>query len=183
MRGFYRARRLLETLGARMTWLPRVLSSLVGLAIASGAAVAHGQTLPEPLIEAATKHGCSEVTAFFKRPGLVNPPYVLDYLPGDREDSAAFWCTRPKATEKYLLVIVGQSNKCPGAISWQNYPGGLSVVRDERMKLSEFFYRDNVREHGPANSFTKGPILRSEYDGTGEYFYCHAGRWLVQQFH
>ncbi len=166
-----------------MTWRPRFLAGLLSLAMISGATVAHGQTLPEPLIEAATTHGCSEITDFFKRPGLLDPPYVLDYLPGARDESAVFWCTRPKAPEKYLLVIVGQSNKCPGTISWQNYPGGLTVIRDERMKLSEFFYRDNVRERGPASSFTSGPILRSEYDGAGAYFYCHAGWWLVQQFH
>jgi len=164
-----------------MTWRRCLITSIFGLAMTT--VPAHGQTLPEPLMEAATDKGCSEVSSFFKRPGLVDPPYVLGYLSGDRESSAAFWCTRPNAEEKYLLVIVGQRNKCPAAISWQNYPGGLSVIRGGKMKLSGFFYRDNVRETGPANSYTKGPILRSEYDGTGEHFYCHEGRWLVQQFH
>lgn len=162
---------------------PRSLAGLFGLALLAGTLVVHGQTLPEPLLQAAAENGCSEVSDFFKRPGLFDPPYVLGYLPGDREASAAFWCTRPKAAEKYLLVIVGQANKCPAAIPWQNYPGGLSVIRGQKRKLSDFSYRDNVRERGPANSYTKGPMLRSEYDGTGEYFYCHEGRWLVQQFH
>jgi hypothetical protein len=165
-----------------MPWY-RCLTGLFGLAMTTGMAPAHGQTLPAPLMEAATEKGCTELSDFFKRPGLVEPPYVIGYLPGDRESSAAFWCTRPKAEEKYLLVIVGQKNKCPAAISWKNYPGGLSVIRGGKMKLSDFFYRDNVREIGPPDSHTKGPILRSEYDGTGAHFYCHEGRWLVQQFH
>ena len=172
----------MRTLGALMRWL-HYFAGLICLAMTAGKVAAEGHTLPELLRMAAAEKGCAEIDKFFDRPGLVDPPFVLGYLPGDRESSAAFWCARPIGQEKYLLVIVGKSNKCPSEISWQNYPGGLSVIRDTKMALSSFFYRDNVREKGPAAAYTRGPVLRSEYDGTGEYFYCYEGRWLVRQSH
>ena len=158
------------------------VSVVVGLLMPSLIFSADVSILPEALRAIAKQKSCSEVADFFKRPGLVDPPYVIGYLPGSRDESAAFWCTRANAPEKYLLVITGQKNKCPGEISWQNYPGGLTVVR-KKMKLTEFFYRDDVTKKGPTSKFTVGPILRDEYDGVGAHFYCHEGKWLVHQFH
>jgi hypothetical protein len=139
--------------------------------------------LPEALRTIAKERGCSEVSDFFQRPGLVDPPYVLGYLGGDRESSAAFWCTRLNAAEKYLLVVVGKNNKCPSEISWQNYPGGLTVLRGKKVGLSDFFERRNVTRRGPPGRYTAGPIIHSEYDGVGVEFYCNEGVWLVRQFH
>lgn len=139
--------------------------------------------LPEPLRSVAAQKQCAEVSEFFNRPGLVDPPYVLGYLGRDRESSAAFWCTRPTALEKYVLVIVAAKNSCPDEISWQNYPGGLSVLRGARIPLSEFFYREDPRKKGPSGKYTSGPIIRSEYDGVGVLFFCHGGKWLAKQFH
>lgn len=163
----------------------RILILIALTAAATGAATAtQAQILPQRLVDAAAEHECSEVADFYdQRPGGVNPPYVLNYLDDGRNEGAAFWCMRDGTAERYLLVILGSPNMCPDEISWMNPPGGLSMIRNGSMDLSRFFYRDNVGETGPANVLTAGPILRSEYDGAGAYFYCYEGCWLVSQFH
>src|SRR3989442_2570143 len=51
-------------------------------------------TMPEELSAYAMSKGCEEVRDFFKRPGMINPPYVYGYLEGRREGSAVLWCER-----------------------------------------------------------------------------------------
>ena len=103
--------------------------------------------------------------------------------------SAIYWCQRPPAAERYLLVVwlsdsaVANAFKCPRTIAWRNYPGGLRVFRHERLALSDFWYREDPKHHGPSDAVTDGPVIESEYDGVGARFFCHAGTWLVQQLH
>ncbi len=53
------------------------------------------QLLPEELLKLARQKGYEQVTDFYiNRYGMINPPYVYGYLPGDEENSAAFWCQK-----------------------------------------------------------------------------------------
>lgn len=72
---------------------------------------------------------------------------------------------------------------CPATLSWDNPPGGLSILTSARFALNEFWYLESPETNGPQGLTTQGPGIRSEYDGTGAHFYCHEGKWLVQQFH
>ena len=63
-------------------------------------------TMPEELSAYAMSKGCEEVRDFFKRPGMINPPYVYGYLEGRREGSAVFWCERREAENRRFRLIV-----------------------------------------------------------------------------
>ena len=169
--------------------LVRLSLLLVG---AMAPAVSKG-VLPQTLREDARHRGCSEIADFYDRPGRIDPAYVFGYLDSTLdqfgEKSAVYWCQRPPAAERYLLVVwlsdsaVANGFKCPRTIAWRNYPGGLRVSRHERLALSAFSYQEDPKRHGPSDAVTDGPLIESEYDGVGARFFCHAGTWLVQQLH
>ena len=152
-----------------------------------------GSVLPQTLREDARRMKCEPIGDFYERPGRIDPVYVFGYWDRDAdefgEQSAIYWCERSEEAEPYLLVVWfsdaggGAAFLCPRSVSGQNYPGGLRILRDERLPLTAFLYRDDPRLSGPADGFTNGPVIESRYDGAGERFYCHAGRWLFQQFH
>jgi hypothetical protein len=170
--------------------------ALVSLSLFVGAvrtAEGQGNVLPQTLREDAQRRGCSEIRDFYDRPGRIDPAYVFGYFDSRLDEfgerSAIYWCRRSAGPQPYLLVIwVSDSTlaagfRCPRTISWHNPPGGLRVLRDRRLVLSDFRYHEDPRAHGHAESFTDGPLIHSEYDGVIDRFYCHAGRWLVQQLH
>jgi len=172
----------------------RVLVSLVFLLFVALPLVGQDGTLPQTLREHARQIGCSEVGGFYDHPGRVDPPYVWGYVDStlDRfgERSAVYWCDRKAGPERYLLVVwvsdtsLATAQRCPPTIAWHNHPYGLHLLRNERLPLSAFWYRDNPRQNGPAGQMTEGPVIESNsYDGLAARFYCHAGRWLVQQLH
>ena len=167
-----------------------VATTLV-VAVAVGAI---GGVLPETLREHAGTVGCSEIEHFYDRPGRIDPAHVFGVAEPEEdpfgEQSAVYWCQRIEESEPYLLVVwlvagarTAKIAACPATISWQNYPGGLTLWRDEKVSLSNFWYRDNPQQHGPPDVVTDGPIIHSEYDGAGADFYCHDGTWLARQFH
>jgi len=149
--------------------------------------------LPQTLREDAQERGCSEIADFYDRPGRLDPAYVFGYLDSKLdqfgEKSAVYWCQRPAGAERYLLVVwlsdsaLASTFQCARTIAWRNYPGGLRVLRHERFALSDFWYREDPKRHGPSDSVTDGPVIESEYDGVAARFFCHAGKWLVQQLH
>ena len=168
--------------------------ALLILLLAGAMAPAEGNgVLPETLREDAQRRGCSEITDFYDRPGRIDPAYVFGYLDSKLdqfgEKSAVYWCQRPPAAERYLLVVwlsdsaVANAFKCPRTIACRNYPGGLRVFRHERLALSDFWYREDPERHGRSDAVTDGPVIESEYAGVGARFFCHAGTWLVQQLH
>jgi len=145
--------------------------------------------MPDELIAYTAENGCQQVADFFKRSGMVNPPYAYGYLSGPREDSAALWCQSGQGDErKFLLLVmttkrVAELAKCPTKIEWRNYPGGLSIYKDRRTTLDAFVYVADPQRRAPTNVKLSGNGILSEYDGVEALFYCHEGAWLVRQRH
>jgi len=78
-------------------------------------------TMPKDLIEIAHANGCEAISAFYDRPGMVEPPYVYGLLAGDKEQSSAFWCKRTAIGRKRYLLVVNASDPkllqgCPRTI-------------------------------------------------------------------
>jgi hypothetical protein len=77
---------------------------------------------------------------------------------------------------------VGQGD-CAAKIDNQSHIGGLSLVPATGLNLTDFRYVANPGKVGPTADTAAGVAIHSEYDGAGEEFYCHAGRWLYRVFH
>ncbi|MFZ5503510.1 MAG: hypothetical protein ACOY3V_08320 [Pseudomonadota bacterium] len=152
--------------------------------MAYGEAVAEPLLIPKELADFANKNKCSQVLNFYARPGMVLPPYLYGYLPGEIEDSAAFWC---KKGNNYLLMFLDKarskwSRECPSSIVWRNYPGGLSLSAENNLPLDQFVnLTSDLRDS--KNQKTAYPPLRSYYDGVEALFYCHKGDWYVRVRH
>jgi len=169
------------------------LALLTVLLVGASAPPPWNGVLPETLREDAQAHGCAEIADFYDRPGRIDPAYVFGYLDskldqfGDK--SAVYWCQRPTGTERYLLVVwlsdstLGSGFTCPHTVAWRNYPGGLRVLRHERLALAGFWYREDPKQRGPSDMVTDGVVIESEYDGVGARFFCSGRNWLVQQLH
>lgn len=159
------------------------------LLIITGIVYSTTQLLPDELIEVVKKNSCSQIDDFYKRPGMVKPPYVYGYLQGDEENSAAFWCKKNEnGKENFLLIFMVKDDarklmKCPDKIEWTNYPGGLSIYNDPNTTLEYFVYINNPQKKPPKNAKLVGNAILSEYDGVSELFYCYEGEWLVRQRH
>jgi hypothetical protein len=143
--------------------------------------------MPKDLYDLAQQHDCSQVSDFYThRLGPVNPPYVYGYVPGE-ENSAVFWCERSEGDRKrYFLVIIFRKmehelTKCPDIIEWLNPPGGLSIYRNPKVTLEEFYYLSNPKRKAPKNIRMSDNAILSENDGVSELFYCYKGEWLIRQ--
>ncbi len=162
--------------------------SLICVSIACGEEQRPCQLLPEELLKIATQRGFEQVTDFYiNRPGMLNPPYVYGYLPGDEEDSAAFWCQKTQNGKKrYFLVFMFKKRNnelcnCPDVIEWQNYPKGLSIYNKANATLDGFIYINDPKKKVPKNVKLIYNAILSEYDGVEALFYCYKGEWLVRQ--
>jgi hypothetical protein len=146
-------------------------------------------SLPQELLEIAKKNGFREVTGFYDRPGMINPPYTYGYLTCDKEDSAAFWCeNQQKGKTIYYLMIMVKENKCgklkcSDKIEWHNYPKGLSIYKSRDGTLENFFYLSDPKRKPPKTEKIKHDAILSEYDGVEELFYCYEGEWVVRIRH
>jgi hypothetical protein len=144
------------------------------------------QLLPEELLNLARQSGYVPIADFYKDRPDVEPPFVYGYLPGPKEDSAAFWCQKTKNKEtKYFLVFLFKNRNhelcnCPDIIEWQNYPGGLSIYKDTNATLDRFVYITDPKRKVPKNVKLTNNAVRSYYDGLEEIFYCYKGEWLVR---
>lgn len=145
------------------------------------------QNLPDELMMFAQKKGFSQVENFYKRPGMVFPPYVYGYLPGPPQNSAVFWCQKEKNEETvYVLIVMikdnkGEQNNCEAEIEWNNtYPGGLSIYKNTNETLEYFTYLNDPNKKIDKNAKMSHNAILSEYDGIEVLFYCHNGEWLYR---
>src|SRR5438034_10721477 len=96
------------------------------------ASAAENLVMPQQLVEKAREKGCEQITEFFKRPGIVGPPFAIWSARDGSEGATAFWCQKGdgKAPE-YWLVVDNRAKEspftsCASMIKTKNYPAGLS---------------------------------------------------------
>lgn len=146
-------------------------------------------SLPKELLEIAQRNGRKEVTGFYDRPGMINPPYVYGYLPCGEENSAAFWCEKKgKGERRFFLMIMRKGNKCeelkcPDKIEWHNFPRGLSIYKGTNTTLEDFYYVNDSKRKPPKTEKLMHNAILSGYDGVEELFYCYKGEWVVRIRH
>ena len=168
----------------------RLLPPLVGMLLwFLSVENAQAQSFPISLMPLAIEHDCRPVHDFFRdRPGMIDPPYLYGYYPGERELSAAFWCQKVDDPRTHLLVLwhldaaSTTADGCPGCIEWKNPPRGLSLFEEETVPLDEFRYVADGTEVAPGARSRYRP-LSSYYDGVETLFYCHDGRWTFRTRH
>jgi hypothetical protein len=181
--------------------MKRVISGGLVALLVSGIAAGQVNNMPSELVAFAAKNGCSQVDDFFgARPGMVSPPYVYGYLPGPKENSAAFWCQKKEGDERRFFLLIMHRRapaeypsdlkdvehelaRCPNKLEWTNYPGGLDVYKDRRTTLADFVYVKNPRRRPPSNIKLTNNAILSAYDGVEELFYCYKGDWLMRFRH
>ena len=143
--------------------------------------------MPEELIAIAANCNCEQVDNFYNRPGMIEPPYVYGFLPGEQENSAVFWCRKKNTSGKYLLVLASRKNiidkwRYEIIIETTNYPSGLSIVKKCKIPLDKFFYISDPKKHGPKGVLPNSNVILSTYDGVSEYYYNHMGSWLISMW-
>ena len=143
--------------------------------------------MPDELLKIAGKCGCERVDNFYNRPGMIDPPYVYGFLPGERENNAVFWCQRQHATPKYQLVLASRKTLFDDwsyeiIIRTENYPGGLSIVKNCKITLDKFYYISSSKKRGPKDVLPSSTVILSTYDGVSEYYYKHKGSWLISMW-
>ena len=169
------------------------------LTLFSSPASAQTMVMPRDLVDFAIANGCTPIDDFFKRPGMINPPYVLldAWAPGaiaknavDREnvlDSAAFWCRKTAKNPKpYSLMFKVADPKelsgCPAIIDWSR-PAGLSIETRRNLSLRDFHYVNEPQRSRPSGVVNNAKVIVNDNnDGLIDIFYCHQGQWLVSSF-
>jgi len=144
--------------------------------------------MPDELLKIAEKCACEQVNDFYNRPGMINPPYVYGFLPGEQENSAVFWCQEHHANPKYLLVLASRKTFFDDwnyeiIIKTENYPRGLSIVKNCKITLDKFYYISSPKKRGPNGVLPVANVILSTYDGVSEYHYNHKGSWLISIWH
>lgn len=183
----------------RIRYVPLVVATV--LAIGSGAC--SGQALqdqpkneevrvvPEDLYQFTREQECAQVTSFYEeRPEVREPPYVYGLFSAGSQSaakdfSAALWCEQPDSQgRKYVLLLKLEGRRwpggCPARIENQDFAGGLSVIADLEEPLDWFWNMRDRKPVGKPGQMTKGPGIRSLYDGTGNIYYCHEGQWVAR---
>jgi len=173
-----------------------VLALGLGLLLANCTeARAQNLVMPRELVNYASTNGCRQVDDFFEeRVEMVDPPYVYGYFPGDKNDSAVFWCqTDEGGRRKFWLLIMQKTDRrepggCPEKFEVKGtYPGGLTLSRDGLRRdglvvttLDDFHYLSDPRRKPPKGVRIKGNVIVRAYGGIKTLFYCYRGSWVFQ---
>lgn len=159
----------------------------MGGGIAVLVATAWALTVPAPATESD-----DQVARLARAVGCSTAPqdYVAGYWAGGDPSSGVFWCRRDEryvADGRIVIVVVERRTPrrlaCPPSVASINEPGGLRVLREERISLSSFVERDAPWRKGPAGSTPSGPVIDTGTAGSGEQWVCHRGVWLVRVYH
>ena len=167
---------------------------LVGwIASQASAAMDRNVVMPEELVEYAASNNCAQVSDFFARREMVDPPYAYGYLRSKKEDSAVFWCQTGKGDERRFWLVVMQRDvarwrgACPRKLEWKaSYPKGLRISAGVAKSLDDFYVYQPVYDVTPARQAPKGAkptenFIVSEYAGTRGVLYCYRGQWFVRR--
>ena len=136
--------------------------------------------LPAELAALASELHCGPVKGFFDRPGMIEPPYLYGYVPGPKENSAVFWCS--KGEDGPFLLVAMRDGAIHSYLTWWGDPMGLSLDTLEHRDLSTFSYVDGG-ESGLRGEYTQHRAIVSRYGGVVVLFYEYEGRWLERVFH
>lgn len=182
---------------------PRYFFLIVAFVLAMGNGAYSGQPLqdrprteevrvvPEDLYQFTREQECAQVASFYKeRPEVREPPYVYGlFSAGSRSTvddfSAALWCEQPDSQGRRYVLLFKLDGRtwpggCPARIENQDFAGGLSVIANLEEPLEWFWNMRDRRPVGRPGQMTKGPGIRSLYDGTGNIYYCHEGQWVAR---
>lgn len=118
---------------------------------------------------------------------MVLPPYVYGVFPGDREESAAFWCQRKSDTGGLTFLLVfktktgGIPGGCPSVIEWKRgRPRGLALSGNPHVPLAGYRSLSDPTVAVSDSMTTAYAPLSDYYDGVERLFYCHRGSWLLR---
>jgi hypothetical protein len=154
--------------------------------------------MPQPLVDVAHANGCNPIDDFFDQrdPNVMNPPYVLGWVPEARY-SAVFWCKKTEKSDKpYKLIFAAgeepyelkladpkQLTGCPAVIEYWNWPRGLRIETQRDLPLSNFNRVTDTRPTpgGPTGVLASARVLVSDNgDGLEAIFLCYRGQWFVR---
>ena len=158
----------------------RVLGVLCLLCVA-GRVRAQDGVLPRDLQFVADSLGCRIVKDFYSRTGMIEPPYVYGISSGEKESSAAFWCSGD-TSDRALLILV-ESGRSVRRFQWWNPPGGLSLTEVPEVELMSFRRLSDPEMLGPAVTLRNARALKSEYDGVYTLFILANGEVYYRVFH
>lgn len=137
--------------------------------------------LPENITKMALQLGCERVPDFYERPGTVNQEYAIGELFVKGINDTVFWCYSRKENIYNLVVI--KDEKLFAVLDFDNYPGGLSIIKKDVINLQEFVkYGENAinKNSATVNDVT---LIKSEYDGLIMYVVWHGGSWYYKVLH
>jgi len=165
-------------------WERTIVHSSAG----DAASVVPGAALPEELLRFALAAGCTPPADFYaEHPDAPKPPFAYAAGEDTLERAAVLWCRRGELQEGYSLLFrpgagdVGQGD-CPAEISARPSIGGLSLVPIADVEVSWLRPLSDPSAPALADPPTASLAIRSEYDGVGSYFVCHAGQWFRYGF-
>jgi len=151
------------------------------------------RVVPQDLHEFALSKGCTPPANFFEMRSEVSPPYVYASVTSADPPAAALWCQPDLSVSRYTLLFrpgagdIGLGN-CPPAITGQGHIGGLSLVLASSVRPRSLADPSAFRQIAnpgatPLSEPLDGRVLvKSENDGVGTYFVCHAGAWYFRSF-
>ena len=176
-----------------MRFLATVLSVLVlthaGLARPTDASD-FPRVVPQDLHDYAQTKGCSPPADFYVMRFEVAPPYAYANLkkwaPGPL--AAVLWCQPDIAVRTYKLVFRAGTGdiglgSCKPEIPNQSHIGGLSLVARKNLSEFPFFQISDPKIQVLPSSTAATIAVKSEHDGVGSYYLCHAGEWFFRAFH
>jgi hypothetical protein len=151
------------------------------------------RVVPQDLHEFALSKGCVPPANFFEMRFEVAPPYVYAPDTAPKQPAAALWCQPDPSLARYTLLFRPGAGDlalgdCPAAIPDQGHIGGLSLVRASHVRPislvspSSFHRVDNPKAPPLTESLGDRFLLKSESDGVGAYYVCHAGAWYFSSF-
>lgn len=182
-----RARRMrgeIDTMPSRKNATFRFVMFLLLIHGLGKTSLADTLVMPREFVDFARANGCAAIDDFFERPGMVNPPFVYGWLPGDPQGSAVFWCKKTQKSDKpfYLMFKVNDPKQlagCPAMADWWNPPGGLSIEIRPHLDLGGFHLLTAPKRLGPKSVVANARVILDYYDGLTSVFYCYQGQWLV----
>ena len=86
----------------------KALVVLFAFVLISKGAIGQQSYFPILVSQWATARGCAAIPEWYNQEDIFDPPYVMGWLPGNREESAAYWCVSKNNSRKVRLIFEGE---------------------------------------------------------------------------